>query len=74
VAIDEGYIIGSNTGPLPGPSGGSIPATGRQVRVRSCDVVTVKGGLITQHRFYYDQMEFLDQLGLLPQGGNLTVD
>ncbi len=64
--IDEGYLIGTNTAPLPMPSGESIPATGKQIRVRSCDAATVEGGLVTSHRFYFDQMEFLGQLGLLP--------
>jgi ketosteroid isomerase-like protein len=67
VAIDEGYITGTNTGPLPAPSGETIPATGKQIKVRSCDVAVVEGGLITQHRFYFDQMEFLGQLGLVPE-------
>ena len=67
VAIDEGYVVGTNTGPLPMPSGETVPATGKQIRVRSCDVVTVEGGMVTNHRFYIDQMEFLNQLGLLPE-------
>jgi len=49
------------------PSGESVPATGKQIRIRECDVVLVEGGQITQHRFYFDQLEFLDQLGLLPE-------
>ena len=67
-AIDEGYLTGTNTGPLPLPDGQSIPATGRTVRIRACDIATVKGGLVTSHRFYYDQMEFMEQLGLASQG------
>ena len=67
VAIDEGYVVGTNTGPLPMPSGETVPATGKQIRVRSCDVVTVEDGMVTNHRFYFDQMEFLNQLGLLPE-------
>ena len=66
VAIDEGYLTGTHTAPLPTASGESIPATGKQIRVRSCDVATVEGGLVTSHRFYFDQVEFLGQLGLLP--------
>ena len=67
-AIDEGHITGTNTENLFGPGGESIPATGKQVRVRECDVVTVDDdGLIREHRFYFDQMEFLGQLGLLPE-------
>ena len=65
-AIDEGYVVGTNTGPLQLPDGETFPATGKQVRVRSCDVATVRAGVIVSHRFYYDQMEFLSQLGLAP--------
>jgi ketosteroid isomerase-like protein len=67
VAVDEGYFIGTNTGELQMPGGESIPATGKQIRVRDCDVMVVEDGLIREHRFYYDQMEFLGQLGLLPE-------
>jgi ketosteroid isomerase-like protein len=64
-AIDEGYFAGTNTGPLQGPTGETIPATGKSVRVRACDIATVENGVITSHRFYYDQMDFLGQLGLM---------
>jgi ketosteroid isomerase-like protein len=66
-AIDEGYFIGTNTGPLQGPGGESTPPTGKQIRVRECDVVVAADRLIREHRFYFDQMEFLGQLGLLPE-------
>jgi steroid delta-isomerase-like uncharacterized protein len=66
-AIDEGYFVGTNTGPLQMPTGETLPATGKQVRVRGCDVATVENGRITSHRFYFDQMEFLGQLGLVPE-------
>ena len=66
-AIDEGYVVGTNTAPLPTPTGETLPATGKQIRVRSCDVATVDNGRITSHRFYFDQMEFLGQLGLTPE-------
>ena len=67
VAIDEGFVVGTNTGPLIMPSGESLPPTGMSIRVRSCDVAHVEDGLITAHHFYFDQMEFLGQLGLLPE-------
>ena len=65
-AIDEGYLAGTNTGPLATPDGTSIPATGNRVRLRECDIATVQGGVVTSHRFYFDQMDFLGQLGLVP--------
>ena len=67
-AVDEGYFVGTHTGPLRGgPTGETIEPTGKRVRVRECDVVTVSGGRVTSHRFYFDQMEFLGQLGLMPE-------
>ncbi|WP_326721453.1 MULTISPECIES: nuclear transport factor 2 family protein [unclassified Streptomyces] len=66
-AIDEGYYNGTNTGPLPLPSGESLPATGKGVRIRGCDIATVEDGRIVSYRLYFDQMDFLGQLGLLPE-------
>lgn len=63
-AIDEGYMSATHSGPLPGPEG-EIPATGKRIRVRECDVATVRDGTVVSHRFYFDQLEFLGQLGLL---------
>ncbi len=65
-AIDEGFVVGTNTQPLPMPNGDSLPPTGKQIRVRSVDVATVDNGAVISHRLYFDQMEFLGQLGLLP--------
>jgi len=67
VAIDEGYFAGTNTGDLESPGGERVKATGKKVRVRDCEVMIVADGLIRDHRFYFDQMEFLGQLGLLPE-------
>ena len=64
VAIDEGFFTGTHTGPLPNPDGEPIPATGKKVRLRECDVATVAGGRITSHRMYFDQMDLMSQLGL----------
>ncbi len=66
-AIDEGYVVGTNTGRLEMTTGETLPPTGQQVRVRGVDAATVHDGGITNHRFYYDQMEFLAQLGLAPE-------
>lgn len=62
-AIDEGYMIGTNTGPLITPDG-ELPATGRSIRLRECDILTARDGVAVEHRFYYDQLEFMTQLGL----------
>jgi ketosteroid isomerase-like protein len=68
-AIDEGFVAGTHTGPLESPDG-QIPATGKRLRLRMSDAVTVKSGLVTSHRFYFDQLELLGQLGLAPEGSH----
>ncbi len=70
-AIDEGYFIGTNSGPIAGSGGESIPATGKSVRIRECDVATVEDGFVTSHRFYFDVLGYVTQLGLgpAPAGG-----
>jgi ketosteroid isomerase-like protein len=67
VAIDEGIIVATNTGPLRLSPGETLQPTGKQLRVRSCDVAKIENGEIISHQFYFDQVEFLSQLGLLPQ-------
>lgn len=65
VAIDEGFVVGTNTGPLRMPPGETLQPTGKQVRIRSCDIARVEGEEIASHHFYFDQVEFLTQLGLM---------
>ena len=65
-AIDEGFFSGRNTGPIQLPTGETLPATQKQVRIRGVDIATVKDGRIVDYRLYFDEMEFLGQLGLLP--------
>ncbi|MDR6415701.1 nuclear transport factor 2 family protein [Pseudarthrobacter sulfonivorans] len=67
VAIDEGIVTGTNTGALKTATGEALQPTGKQIRVRGCDIAHVEGGLIKTHHFYFDQLEFLGQLGLLPE-------
>ncbi|MGW0121387.1 ester cyclase [Streptomyces sp. NPDC003327] len=65
-AIDEGFYSGVNTGPVDLPDGGSLPPTGREVRIRGVDFAQVMDGRIVSYRLYFDQADFLGQLGLLP--------
>ena len=65
-AIDEAYLSGTHTGPMQMPDG-ELPPTGRRIRIRECDIAQVRDGRIVSHRFYFDQMEFLTQLGLVDQ-------
>ncbi|GGT82583.1 MULTISPECIES: ester cyclase [Streptomyces] len=66
-AIDEGVFSGRNTGPIELPTGETLPATGKEIRIRGVDLAQVADGRIVSYRLYFDQMEFLGQLGLLPE-------
>jgi hypothetical protein len=59
-----GILHRHNTGPKTGANGETIPATGKRVRARECDVATVKNGVVTSHWFYFDMRDWLEQLGL----------
>ncbi|MGW0910979.1 ester cyclase [Streptomyces sp. NPDC002784] len=68
-AIDEGIYTGRNTGPIQLPTGETLPPTQKEIRIRGVDFATVDDtGHIVDYRLYFDEMEFLDQLGLLPPG------
>jgi steroid delta-isomerase-like uncharacterized protein len=66
-AINEWSAEGTNSGPLETPEG-TIPATGKRMRLRGVDAMTVRDGLILSHRVYYDQLGLMAQLGLMPEG------
>jgi ketosteroid isomerase-like protein len=63
-AVDEGYFIGTNTQPVKGPDGRPIEPTGKKVKLRSCDIATVRDGKIVEHHVYFDEGDFMRQLGL----------
>ncbi|HVM14570.1 MAG TPA: nuclear transport factor 2 family protein [Egibacteraceae bacterium] len=64
-AIDEGYFVGTHTGPLELADGETIPPTGRTTRYRVCDVAETNNGMVYSHRLYFDQYHVMEQLGLL---------
>ncbi|HEX6682395.1 MAG TPA: nuclear transport factor 2 family protein [Candidatus Limnocylindrales bacterium] len=65
-AVDEGWFEGTNTKAVKLPSGETMPATGKHVRLRSCDIATVENGKITEHHLYFDELDFQRQMGLAP--------
>jgi ketosteroid isomerase-like protein len=65
--VTEGTFSGTHTGPLFTP-GGDIPATGRSFELKFADVMTMRGGKVVTHHVYYDNLGFMQQLGLAPQG------
>jgi steroid delta-isomerase-like uncharacterized protein len=63
----EGTFSGTFTAPLQTPQGEAQP-TGKAFALDYVDVFTVQGERITEQATYYDQVAFLTQLGLMPEG------
>lgn len=61
----EGRFIGTHSGVMRTPEG-EIPATGRQVDFRWMSSYEVRGEELASEHLYFDQAEFLGQLGLMP--------
>lgn len=64
--ITEGFLLGTQTGVFPTPQG-EIPASGNPVNLRYASVKSVKDGKIVFEHLYFDQMEFMMQIGAMPQ-------
>ena len=65
--VEESLFRGTNTGPLSNPDGTEIPPTGARVEAPYAAIYTVRGDRFSRCRMYWDQMEVMGQLGLLPQ-------
>jgi predicted ester cyclase len=65
-AATESTFQGTHSGPLPAPDATTIPATGRPVAIAFASFCTVRDDLISGSTFYFDQLDMLGQLGLLP--------
>lgn len=65
-ACDEGTFEGTHTGTLYGTDGNQIPPTGKRVSLSIAQVRTIRDGKFVTDRIYFDQVELLTQLGLMP--------
>jgi predicted ester cyclase len=65
VAAAEGTIAGTHDGVLHTPNGDVAP-TGRAVELRWAAVYVTDGDTLKSEHLFFDQMDFLGQLGLLP--------
>ena len=63
--VQEGTFEGTNTGPWQSEAG-DMPATGRTLKGQFCQVIRTKDGLIISSNLYFDQVQVLTQLGLMP--------
>jgi len=62
----ECTIEGTHEGTLSSP-GGDIPATHKRLNGRFAQILKVEGGVLTDIRLYYDQVQLMTQLGLMPE-------
>ncbi|MBA3842855.1 MAG: ester cyclase, partial [Actinobacteria bacterium] len=64
-AAAEGTLTGTHTGVLHAPNGDVAP-TGRVLELRWAAVYVTEGDTLKSEHLFFDQMDFLGQLGLLP--------
>jgi steroid delta-isomerase-like uncharacterized protein len=63
--MSEEVLTGTQTGPFVTPSG-TVPPSGRAVRMSFVTVQRIRDGKIASERVYFDQLDFLRQLGIGP--------
>ena len=63
--ILEAVFEGTHTGTMNAPTG-AVPATNKKVSIRFVTTSTVKSGKYDSFHLYFDQVELMTQLGLMP--------
>lgn len=63
--VQEITMEGVHAGPLENAMG-TVPATHKKVSGKGVQILKVENGQITEAKVYYDQFEFMSQLGLIP--------
>lgn len=63
--VQEITMEGVHSGPFQTPTG-IVSPTGKKVVGKGVQILHVENGQITEARLYFDQLEMLSQLGLLP--------
>ena len=57
---------GTHTGPLPTPTGATLPATGKKASVSGSTTYQFKNGKAVKGWTYWDMVSMLSQLGVMP--------
>ena len=70
--VQEFTFAGTHDETLSGPAG-DIPATHRRLEGRGVQVLCSQGGEIVDARLYFDQVQVLTQLGLMPEAAAATA-
>ncbi len=63
--VQEVAMEGTHTAPLESPNG-PIPATYKKVKGYGVQILKVENGKIAEARIYFDQLDQMSQLGLIP--------
>jgi steroid delta-isomerase-like uncharacterized protein len=63
--VTEGTLSGTHTGTFRSPQG-DIPASGNRIALRYVSVKRIRDGKVAQEHLYFDQLEFLQQIGAQP--------
>ena len=64
-SVEEGIFEGTHDGVFATPMG-DIPPTHRKVRGEYTSIVTIRGGKVVAQHLYFDRLQLLEQLGLVP--------
>ena len=66
--VEQARYTATHTGIWRDPNGAEVPATGKKLDFPFIGVFRVQNDKISSIRIYYDQIELLMQLGLMPGG------
>ncbi|HEX6491703.1 MAG TPA: ester cyclase [Gaiellaceae bacterium] len=64
--VQEFTFSGTHEGTLVSPAG-EIPATHKQLNGRGVQIFRVEGAAVADTRLYFDQVQVMSQLGLMPE-------
>ncbi|HSI98013.1 MAG TPA: ester cyclase [Gaiellaceae bacterium] len=64
--VQQYAFEGTHSDTLTGPAG-DIPATGRRLTGPVADVTRIENGVMVETHLYFDQVNLLTQLGLMPE-------
>jgi len=63
-AVIEVTWTGTHDAPMPTPNG-EIPATGKSINIRACQITKIVDGKMTHQTHYFDMATMMQQLGLV---------
>ncbi|MFL3012967.1 MAG: ester cyclase [Candidatus Neomarinimicrobiota bacterium] len=65
--VTEMKMTGVNTGDMEMPDGSKLPATGKSIELRGCQITEFEDGKMIKTTQYYNMMSMMAQLGLMPE-------